>query len=418
MTFGRSSASWTAVFALVLGALVAPASEALAADPLQVSLTTNKSGYLRGDQAQLTVTVKNTSATPVVITFGNGQKYDFSARDSSGLSVWTWSQGRVFSPVPSQQTLAPGASLTFTESWSFTGNLGQALADGTYTVRGTFTGTYVGKGSGFAEQAITYFTPDYLQVTFNSDKLSYERGDVALLSLTMTNTAPYALTVSFATAQQYDFAAVDAAGNTVWNWSAGRVFDPIPASRTLAPGETWVVQESWNFRDNAGAKVPDGDFTVSGVLYADYQGRDGTKGGFHVINLKTSDPIRVAFSTDKATYGRLDKAKLTLRVTNVATYPVTVQFANGQLYEFTANTTGGANVWTWSRGKTFSPSPVELVIAPDETVQFQETWGLVDNNGLPVSDGTYVLTGTFRGDYFGKPGPKTGSAQVRVSPLP
>ncbi|HLL53870.1 MAG TPA: BsuPI-related putative proteinase inhibitor [Myxococcaceae bacterium] len=417
MTSGKSSASWSLLFALALGVVMAPFANA-SADPLQYTLTPSKSDYLRGEQAQFTLTVKNTSSNPVVVTFTSGQKYDFSVRDANGITAWTWSQGRVFSPLPSQQTLAPGASLSFTETWTFTTNLGQALADGAYTVRGTFTGTYVGKGSGSAEQGITYFTPDYLQVAFSADKSTYERGEVATLTLTMTNTAPYALTVSFATSQQYDFAAVDAAGNTMWNWSAGRIFDPVPSSRTLAPGETWSVQETWNFRDSTGAKVPDGDYTVSGALFAEYQGRDGTKGGSQTVHIQTTDPIRVAFSTDKTTYGRLDKAKLTLRVTNVATYPVTVQFPNAQLYEFTANTPNGFNVWTWSRGKTFSPSPVELIIAPDETVQFQETWALVDNNGLPVSDGTYKMTGTFLGNYFGKPGPKTGSVMIQVSPLP
>jgi hypothetical protein len=417
MPSGKSSASWSLLFALTLGVVMAPLANA-SADPLQVSLTPNKSDYLRGEQAQFTLTVKNTSTSPVVITFTNGQKYDFAVRDANGVTAWTWSQGRVFSPLPSQQTLAPGASLSFTETWTFTTNLGQALADGAYTVRGTFTGTYLGKESGRAEQGITYFTPDYLQVAFSADKSTYERGDVATLTLTMTNTAPYALTVSFATAQQYDFAAVDAAGNTVWNWSAGRVFDPLPGSRTLAPGESWAVQETWSFRDNAGTKVPDGDYTVSGALLAEYQGRDGAKGGSQSVHIQTTDPIRATFSTDKATYGRLDKAKLTLRVTNVATYPVTVTFPNAQLYDFTAATPSGFNVWTWSRGKTFSPSPVELVLAPDETVQFMETWALVDNNGLPVSDGNYNVTGIFLGDYFGKPGPDTGTVQIKVSPLP
>jgi hypothetical protein len=420
MHLGRLSASWSLVLALAVSMVLAPSlSPALAADPLQVQITTNQSDYARGQQAQLTLTVKNTATYPVVVTFSNGKKYDFTAFDASGAAVWTWSQGRVFDPIPSQQTLAPGASWTFSESWSFTTNLGQRLADGSYTLRGTFTGEYVGKaGPKTAEQTVTYFTPDYLQISFSADKNSYQRGEQATLTLTMTNTAPYPLTVSFATAQRYDFNAVDAHGNVVWTWSTGRIFEPIPGERTLAPGEAWVVQEVWNFRNDAGAKVPDGDYTVSGTLLGDYEGRSGTKSGSQVINLHTPDPIFVTFSTDKSTYRRLESAKLTLRVTNVATYPVTISFQNGQFYDFTATNSGGNTVWTWSRGKTFPPEPAEVVLAPDEAVEFTATWTLVDNNGFPVSDGTYTVSGIFLGDYLGKSGPKGGSSQIKVSTLP
>jgi len=418
MRIGRLSSSWSLFFTLALLVVLAPVSAALAADPLQVSLTADKITYARGEQAQLTLTVTNTSTSPVVVTFTSGQQYDFAALDASGATVWTWSQGRVFSPLPSQQTLAAGASWTYTQPWTFTTNAGQRLADGSYTLRGTFTGNYVGRsGTKTSDTGVTYYTPDYLQVAFSADKSNYERGDIATLTLSITNTAPYALTVSFATAQQYDFSAVNSAGNTIWAWSAGQSFDPTPGSRTLAAGETWVVQQTWNFRDNAGVKVPDGDFTVSGVLLGDYEGRVGTKGGAQVVHLTTTDPLRVAFSTDKATYKRTDTAKLTLQVTNVATYPVTVNFPSAQLYDFTAANSSGTNVWTWSRGKTFSPTPEQVTIAPDETLQFQQTWSLVDNNGLPVPDGSYTASGVLLGTYDGKSGPKSASAALKVSTL-
>jgi hypothetical protein len=407
------------MFALVASILLAPSiTPALAADPLDVQLTTDKSAYNRGDTAQLTLKVKNTASYPIVVTFSTAQQYDFSARDSSGANVWTWSLGRVFSPLPSQKTIAAGETWTYTQSWTFTTNLGQRLADGSYTIRGTFTGEYVGKtGPRFAEQTVTYFTPDYLQVSFSADKSVYERYEQAVVTMTVTNTAPYSLTVSFPTAQQYDFSAVDAAGNVTWAWSSGRTFDPSPSQRTLAPGEVWAIQEVWNFRDNAGAKALDGDYTMVGTFLGDYEGRSGAKGGSQVIRLQTSDPLNVTFSTNKTAYKRLESAKLTLRVTNVAPVPVTITFQTSQLYEFTAHTANGSTVWNWSRGKTFTPGPVTLTLAPDEAVDFTESWSLVDNNGLPLTDGTYTVKGTFLGDYTGKPGPKGGSAQIRVSTL-
>ena len=419
MPHGRSSASWSFVFALAALILLAPSiTPALAADPLQVQLTTDKSTYNRGESAQLTLSVKNTASTPIVVSFTTAQQYDFTARDASGATVWTWSLGRVFSPLPSQKTMAPGETWTYTQPWTFTTNLGQRLADGPYTVRGTFTGEYVGKmGPRYAEQQVSYFTPDYLQVSFSADKSVYERYEQAALTMTLTNTAPYALTVSFPTAQQHDFAAVDASGNVTWAWSAGRTFDPSPTQRTLAPGEVWAISAVWNFRDNVGAKALDGNYTMHGTFLGDYEGRSGAKGGSQVITLQTSDPLNVTFSTNKTAYKRLETARLTLRVTNVAPVPVTITFPTSQYYEFTAHTSSGTTVWNWSRGKTFTPGPVELTLQPDEAVDFTESWALVDNNGLPLTDGTYTVKGTFLGDYVGKPGPKGGSAQVRISTL-
>jgi hypothetical protein len=407
------------VFALAAIILLVPSvTPALAADPLQVQLITDKSTYNRGESVQLTLSVKNTASYPIVVTFTTAQQYDFTARDASGSTVWTWSLGRVFSPLPSQKTIAPGETWTYSQSWAFATNLGQRLEDGPYTLRGTFMGEYVGKtGPAYAEQTVSYFTPDYLQVSFSTDKSTYERYEQAALTMTVTNTAPYSLTVSFPTAQQYDFTAVDAAGNVTWAWSAGKTFDPSPTQRTLAPGEVWVIQQVWNFRDNAGAKALDGDYTVSGTFLGNYEGRSGAKGGAQVITLRTSDPLNVTFSTNKTAYKRLESARLTLRVTNVAPYAVTITFPTSQLYEFTAHTSSGTTVWTWSRGKTFTPGPVELTLGPDEAVDFTETWSLVDNNGLPLTDGTYTVKGTFLGDYFGKPGPKGGSTQIRISTL-
>lgn len=409
-------ASWTLVWTLALLMGLSPASsKAQTLDTLQVSITTAQSSYARGNPARLTLQVRNIGLIPVTVSFSNGQKYEFTAQDASGATVWTWSHGKTFDPASSSKTLAAGETWTFQETWTYNANAGGPAADGSYTVRGIFLGNYTGRsGTKSAQTAISLHTPDYLQVSFAADKSHYRRGEQAILSLTMTNTAPYALEVNFATGQSYDFTATDSAGNVLWTWSAGKIFDGNPQTRTLAPGETWTVQESWSFVDDAGAGIPDGDFTVSGVLLGDYLGRSGTKGGSQTINLLTPDPLQVTFSTDKSSYLRTQPAQLSLMVTNIATYEVTIHFQTGRTYDFSARNSNGQVVWTWSNGKSFPPGPTEVVLAPGQSLQYTQAWSYVNNSGLPVVDGTYTVSGTFLGSWYAESN-KGGQKQIRVS---
>jgi hypothetical protein len=391
-------------------------SKAQSLDPLQVTVTTTQSSYARGNPAQLILEVKNTSLFPVTVSFSNGQKYEFTAQNASGATVWTWSFGKTFDPNSSSRTLAAGETVRYQESWSFNANGGTWAPDGSYTIRGVFLGNYAGRsGTKSGQAVISLSTPDYLQVSFAADKSAYTRGEQAVLSLTMTNTAPYALQVNFATGQSYDFTATDTAGNAVWTWSFGKSFDGNPQTRTLAPGETWTVQEVWSFVNDAGAGVADGDFVVSGVLLGDYLGRNGTKGGSQTVNLLTPNPLQVAFSTDKTSYVRSQPAQLTLTVTNIASYPVTIHFQTTQRYDFSARNSSGQVVWTWSNGQSFPPTPGEVVLAPGASLRYTQPWSYVNNSGMPVLDGTYTVSGTFLGSWYAESGTKGGQRQIRVS---
>ena len=255
---------------------------------------------------------------------------------------------------------------------------------------------------------------DPLRVEFTADKSDYVRGEQALLTLQMTNTSALPLVVSFSNGQKYDFEAFDANGTTLWAWSHGRSFDPSGSQRVLNPGETWVIQETWIFLGNDGQGVADGSYTVRGTFLGSYIGKSGSKYGEQTITLTTPDSLYVAFSTDKTSYGPLESAILTLTVTNVVQYPVTVVFSSAQLYDFTATNSAGTAVWTWSHGKTFDPTPQEVVLQPGESIQFQERWTLTQDNGMPAGAGTYTVRGTFLGSYSGQTGIKFGESQIQV----
>jgi Intracellular proteinase inhibitor len=258
---------------------------------------------------------------------------------------------------------------------------------------------------------------DPVRVLFTADKSDYTRGDQALLTLEVKNTSSLPLVVSFSSGKQYDFEARDASGATLWAWSHGRSFDPSGSQRVLSPGETWIIQETWTFVSNDGQAVLDGSYTVRGTFLGNYLGKSGSKFGEQTVTLSTPDSIQAVLTTNKSSYGRFEQAALTLTVTNVAPYAQTVVFNSAQLFDFSAINSAGATVWTWSNGRTFDPTPQEVVLQPGESLQFQETWNLSQNNGMPAASGTYTVRGTFLGSYYGQVGTKSADAQVQVRPL-
>jgi hypothetical protein len=258
---------------------------------------------------------------------------------------------------------------------------------------------------------------DPLTFQFSADKSDYQRHEQVQLTLQVKNTSALPLTISFSSGKQYDFAARDANGATIWAWSHGKSFNPNPSQRVLSPGETWTIQETWAFVGNDGQPVLDGAYTVSGTFLGNYLGKSGSKTGEQAVTLTTSDYLQVSFSTNKSVYRRGDRATLTLTLTNTAPTSLTVVFDTAKRYDFSVANSGGTAVWTWSRGKTFDPTPQELVLASGETVQFQETWSLVGDNGLPVADGNYTAHGTFLGRYYGQSGPKGGESAISVRTL-
>ncbi len=270
----------------------------------------------------------------------------------------------------------------------------------------------VGLSSGSAEAQ----SLDALQVSITRSQSTYERGTDAQVTLSVKNTSLLPVTVNFANGQEFEFTAQDASGAVVWTWSLGKTF-PAPYSKTLAAGATWQYPVSWNFNSDEGSAVADGDYTVRGVFLGNYTGRSGTKAASTVVTLVTPDPLVVAFSTDKSTYSRSQPAQLTLTVTNIASYPVTVSFQNGKSFDFSAKNSSGQTVWTWSYGKTFSPEPQQVVLAPGEYLQYTQPWSYVNNSGFSVSSGTYTVSGVFLGSWYAESGTKGGQKQITLSLL-
>ena len=77
--------------------------------------------------------VTNVSSEPVELEFSSGQRYDFAVTTEAGETLWTWSADKSFMQALSMETLAPGASLRFSEAWPSAGQQGRFIAIGRVT---------------------------------------------------------------------------------------------------------------------------------------------------------------------------------------------------------------------------------------------------------------------------------------------
>lgn len=84
---------------------------------------------------------------------------------------------------------------------------------------------------------------DSLEVIVSTAHATYGLGDSIDVALDLTNQSSAPVSLQFASAQRYDFALLDAVGDTLWRWGANRGFMQILATEQLGPGETLTFLE-------------------------------------------------------------------------------------------------------------------------------------------------------------------------------
>ena len=103
------------------------------------TLTVRTSVSKPGRPVQFTFQVVNMSGKPVTYNFSTGQRFDMTAINASGTTVWDWAHGRVFSQNLASLSLAPGKSFVYTAVWNGRDLSGRPAAPGVYTVQAHLT---------------------------------------------------------------------------------------------------------------------------------------------------------------------------------------------------------------------------------------------------------------------------------------
>ena len=73
---------------------------------------------VNANSVRLVLHVTNPTSRPVRLEFSSGQRYDFAIRTAAGADVWTWSADKLFAQALGTETIAPGATLDYTETWT------------------------------------------------------------------------------------------------------------------------------------------------------------------------------------------------------------------------------------------------------------------------------------------------------------
>ncbi len=89
---------------------------------------------------------------------------------------------------------------------------------------------------------------------------------VVRLRLYVTNAGADADTLSFPTAQRYDFAVLDSAGLPVWRWSEGRMFAQQLGREVLESGQTVTYTAEWEYDGRRGRYTAVGRLSGEGAV--------------------------------------------------------------------------------------------------------------------------------------------------------
>ncbi|MBU6469922.1 MAG: hypothetical protein KGL00_08935 [Gammaproteobacteria bacterium] len=96
---------------------------------------------------------------------------------------------------------------------------------------------------------------------------SFSAGQQIQFVLSVRNRSTTSQTISFSTAQQFNFAVVNSGSATeVWTWSLGQAFSQIATRLTLQAGQTQTFTVIWNQVGDNGQLVPSGNYEVIGGL--------------------------------------------------------------------------------------------------------------------------------------------------------
>ncbi|HHX94723.1 MAG TPA: LysM peptidoglycan-binding domain-containing protein [Clostridia bacterium] len=98
---------------------------------------------------------------------------------------------------------------------------------------------------------------------FSTDRMLYRRNQRVQLQLIKINIGPRPITLTYNTAQRFDFyVRRGIAGPVIWQWSQDRQFAQFIQRVTLAPGAAQIFNAVWDQRTNEGIPVQPGLYTV------------------------------------------------------------------------------------------------------------------------------------------------------------
>jgi hypothetical protein len=220
--------------------------------PLAVTVATSRSTYAPGEGVDLTVTVRNQSASPVTLHFPTGCQALFKVETISGASLYDVLLHASCPPDASELTLSPGQSRAYPFFWDQRNDAGTFVpAPADYVIRGSFD-TPDTVPTGLATLSVV--TPR-LDIVVRTDKTLYATDEQATVTMIYTNRTSQPVTLNFPTTCHLFFRVETLSGSLVYDerYHDG-CFDAL-TSLTLQPGQSSTGTALWPIRNDSGQPV-------------------------------------------------------------------------------------------------------------------------------------------------------------------
>ncbi|RYX86425.1 hypothetical protein EON83_01785 [bacterium] len=233
---------------------------------LQVS--TNKLLYTAGEPIQVKLNATNIQEKDAYLKFSSGQRYDFRVfKVGEKESIYTWSANKLFAQINSTVKLKLAQRETYnTEIGS---EMGQ-LPAGKYRLEAHLVNSSRVRALPIEftiASAPTKGIEPKVTLTASTDKHVYKVGEEVKVNFSLRNNATKATTFTFRSGQNYDVFIKNAAGESIWNWSANKRFLMVSLPITFAAGEKRAFSVEWDGQALPDNKLTPGTYTVQ-VVYA------------------------------------------------------------------------------------------------------------------------------------------------------
>ena len=112
----------------------------LSAPEVSFTVALDQTSYTAADLATVRMTLRNTTPTPLALSFNSGQRFDFVIRNAAGVEVYRWSASRTFVALIGREEITAGER-NYVEPVPLANLSGQPLPAGRYTLEAWISGS-------------------------------------------------------------------------------------------------------------------------------------------------------------------------------------------------------------------------------------------------------------------------------------
>ena len=118
-----------------------------------IQVSSNQDIYLSTGTINATIEVTNTLSTPITLTFGSSQKYDFIIK-KDGKEITRWSKGKMFNMLVTKRSLEPTEKMAFSDEIPLES---EKISPGVYTLEATITANNIELDFGTRSETPVYY---------------------------------------------------------------------------------------------------------------------------------------------------------------------------------------------------------------------------------------------------------------------